>query len=294
MFDRVLVVDWSANSAPKRGADSIWVAELHVGDLDRGVHAWNPSTRHAAAELLIDRLEAVPRSRTLIGVDFSIGFPAGFAAALGLVGVPWSSTWSRLVEWIDDDGRNRNNRFAVAADLNACISGSAAPFWGCPPSASAPTLTSTKPVEDESLPEWRVTEEALRAAGHRPFSSWQLFGAGSVGGQALLGIPVLERLRRSRPAVEVWPLTTGLGKVELEPGGVLIAEVWPSMYDVPDVGEGPKDRRQVAAVADALVAAIGAGELGAWFSPSCPPHRRRDVVEEEGWVLGAGIGSGRR
>jgi len=291
VFDRVLVVDWSANSAPKRGADSIWIAELHVGETLGNARIWNPPTRHAAAELLSERLDAARRARTLIGVDFSIGFPAGFAMALGLAGTPWSSTWAFLAERIADDHRNRNNRFALAADLNACVSGTAAPFWGCPPSALAPTLTSTKPVDDACLPEWRTTEHELRTAGYRPFSSWQLLGVGSVGSQTLLGIPVLERLRRTHRDVEVWPLSTGLCAVDVAPGGVLVAEVWPSMHQVPDTGPEPKDRRQVAAVAAALVAADGAGELSSWFTPTCPPQRLGVVVDEEGWVLGAGLAS---
>ena len=289
MFDRVLVVDWSANSAPKRGADSIWIAELHVGESVRNIRIWNPPTRRAAAELLSERLDAVRRARTLIGVDFSIGFPTGFATALGLAGTPWSSTWAFLAERIADDHRNRNNRFAVAADLNACVSGGAAPFWGCPPSARASTLTSTKPVDGACLPEWRTTEQELRTAGCRPFSSWQLLGAGSVGSQTLLGIPVLDRLRRSHRDVEVWPLSTGLCAVDVAPGGVLVAEVWPSMHQVPETGPEPKDRRQVAAVAAALVAADRAGELPSWFTPTCPAQRVGAVVDEEGWVLGAGL-----
>ena len=43
---------------------------------------------------------------------------------------------------------------------------------------------------------FRAAEEVLRSQGRRPFSSWQLFGAGAVGSQSLLGIPMLDRLRR--------------------------------------------------------------------------------------------------
>ena len=133
---------------------------------------------------------------TLIGVDFSLGYPAGTAAALGVRGAPWSAMWAMLAEQIVDDERNRNNRFAVAAELNEQLTGSAAPFWGCPPSCGRNVPDQHEAaVRGDSLGEFRSVEAALRSRGHRPFSSWQLLGAGAVGSQSLLGIPMLDRMR---------------------------------------------------------------------------------------------------
>ena len=45
------------------------------------------------------------------------------------------------------------------------------------------------------LAEFRANELAVRATGRYPFSIWQLTGAGSVGSQAMMGIPVVSALR---------------------------------------------------------------------------------------------------
>ena len=55
MFDRFVVVDWSANSTPKRGRDSIWIAVLD----GHGVSVSNPSTRAAAEESLAELVDVI-------------------------------------------------------------------------------------------------------------------------------------------------------------------------------------------------------------------------------------------
>jgi hypothetical protein len=284
MFDRYVVVDWSANSTPKLGADSIW-----VGVHDRGgqVSITNLATRHGAEAFLVELLEAEPVATTLVGVDFSLGYPAGTAAALGLSGTPWSAMWAMLSEQITDDERNRNNRFAVAAGINEQLTGSAAPFWGCPPSAVGRYLTSTKPPSWDSLVEFRAVETALRSRGHRPFSSWQLLGAGAVGSQSLVGIPVLERMRRRfADSFDVWPYTTGFGPSTGRRGAVMVAEVWPSMLDIGDVGGLVRDAAQVDAAARWLATADATGELDVMFSPPISAEVAAVAAAEEGWVLG--------
>ena len=134
--------------------------------------------------------------RTLLGVDFSLGYPAGTAEALGLSGTPWRAVWTLLSALVVDADDNANNRFEVAADLNRRIGGGPGPFWGCPPSRRSPTLTTTK-TRPDPLAEWRIVEAELRRGGHRPFSGWQLLGVGSVGSQSLVGIPRLAALERS-------------------------------------------------------------------------------------------------
>ena len=127
---------------------------------------------------LIDLVESDPAVSTLIAVDFSLGYPAGTAAALGLTGAEWSAMWDLIADRVTDDDRNVNNRFAVAAELNERLTGAAAPFWGCPPSARGRCLVRTKPSLATGLAEFRAVERLLRARGARPFSSWQLLGAG--------------------------------------------------------------------------------------------------------------------
>jgi hypothetical protein len=281
-FDHIVVVDWSASSTPTRGRDSIWIAQAN----HHGTSLENLATRAQAFERLRSIVDERAGSSVLIGVDFSLGYPRGTAAALGLKGTPWHAMWGMLAEAIIDDDHNDNNRFAVAADLNAWLDGGPGPFWGCPPSQASATLGTRKPPAF-ALPQWRVVEEQLRRHGHRPFSSWQLLGAGAVGSQSLVGIPVIERLRRHAPdRVAVWPFTTGLGLTGLRTDAVVVAEVWPSMIDV-DPGVHPvRDACQVHAVATWLGAAQSANVLDAMFSPSLPSDVSTLAVAEEGWVLG--------
>ncbi len=284
MFDRYVVVDWSANSTPKLGRDSIWIATLdQTGD----VSVVNVATRSEAERRLVELFIADPMSTTLLGVDFSLGYPAGTASALGLAGAPWSAMWEMLADRIGDDDRNGNNRFSVAGELNERLSAGTGPFWGCPPSAANGHLTTTRPAATEAFAQFRAAEEVLRSQGRRPFSSWQLLGAGAVGSQSLLGIPRLARLRRRfGNRVEVWPFTTGVEAPVLRDGVIVMAEVWPSMLDVDVAGTEVRDAAQVAATARWLADADAGGALGAMFSPALSPDVSEVAVAEEGWVLG--------
>lgn len=275
-FDRVVVVDWSASSRPKRGRDSIWIAVLD-GD---GVSTTNPATRAAAAVALDDLCRR--SGRTLLGVDFSLGYPVGTASALGLSGVPWRATWELLTALIVDTDDNTNNRFEVAAELNARVGAGPGPFWGCPSSRRSEMLSTTK-VDPTPMDEWRRVERRLRRRGLRPFSSWQLLGAGSVGSQSLLGIPRLQRLERVLIAadrtVDVWPFTC----VGPPTADVVIAEVWPSLHPHPERPTGRvRDELQVIHTAQRLARDL---DLGVW-SVADAGHRK-SVRGEEGWIAGA-------
>ena len=286
MFDRHVVVDWSANSTPKLGRDSIWIG---VHDRDGQVTTANLATRRSAEAFLVELLEAEPTASTVVGVDFSLGYPTGTAAALGLHGTPWSAMWTLLSEQVTDDERNANNRFAVAARLNERLTGSAGPFWGCPPSAAGRHLTTTKPRSRSRFDEYRAVEAVLRDGGHRPFSSWQLLGAGAVGSQTLVGIPVLDRVRSHFAGrLDVWPYTTGFSPPAGVRGSIVVAEVWPSMLDTGHAVDtaSVRDAVQVDATARWLAAADATGELGAMFSPAVSAEVAAGAIAEEGWVLG--------
>jgi hypothetical protein len=137
-----------------------------------------------------------------------------------------------------------------------------------------------------ALAEFRATERALRAAGRRPMSVWQLAGTGSVGGQTLTAIPILERLLDEHDAVEVWPLTTGLAMPALDAGGVVLAEVWPTAFDPPVPGGAPRDAAQVHHVVERLCEADLDGTLAQWCAPPVAEVDIAAVTAEEGWVLG--------
>jgi hypothetical protein len=289
-FDRYVVVDWSARSAPATGADSIWIADLAGGEVELA----NPPTRRRAADRLHEILDSSADDRVLLGFDASLGYPSGTAALLGLRGTPWHSTWQLIAGLSTDDERNRNNRFAVAAELNRRSGQASGPFWGCPPSQVGCHLAATKPSRLE-LAEFRSTERVLRQAGLRPASCWQLLGAGSVGGQTLTLLPLLtEMLRRRRGSFQIWPFTTGLGVPRIEAGSVAVAEIWPTLFPVDHGGTVVKDAAQVRDTALALRSLDASGELATWFTPRLPGIEADQVVAEEGWVLGAGVVGVRR
>ncbi len=288
MFDRFVVVDWSANSAPKLGRDSIWIAvhDRTGGGTDH-VSVTNLATRASATTFLAELFESDPGSITLLGVDFSLGYPNGTATALGAVGTPWSAMWTLLAHSISDDDRNANNRFVVAGDLNQRLTGAAAPFWGCPPQAASRYLTTTKPTTTAPLAPFRAVENELRAQGRRPFSSWQLLGAGAVGSQSLVGIPRLHDLRRRfSDRIEVWPFTTGFRAPPLDAGAIIVAEVWPSMFDIDAADHRVRDAAQVGTTARWMADTDATEGLAALFSPAMSPEVSAAAIAEEGWVLG--------
>ena len=87
MFDAFVMVDWSAAAVPRTGRDSIWICWSDAA----GERLVNPATRHQAKALLAEWLMAARSKgeRVLMGFDFPFGYPAGFAARLGLAGPPW-------------------------------------------------------------------------------------------------------------------------------------------------------------------------------------------------------------
>ena len=285
MFDSFVIVDWSAANVPRTGRDSIWMCR-RCGDHETLV---NPPTRQAARVLIADWLVAARAAdeRVLLGFDFPFGYPAGFAARLGLSGPPWRAIWDEIASLIADDEGNRNNRFDVAESLNRRVSDGAFPFWGCP---AAPVRTHLRGKHhrrhgSDGLAERRLVDLYIPSA--QP--CWKLLGAGSVGGQALTGIPVVRALRddpRWCGQTQVWPFETGLSAPR-EPG-VVIAEVYPSLWAVSPAANEPKDRAQVRTVAQFFAARDRAGELAALFAgdPGLGPDKRRMVETEEAWTLG--------
>jgi precorrin-8X/cobalt-precorrin-8 methylmutase len=284
LFDAHVMVDWSASSSAKTGADSIWIAGLQPQVL-------NPATRQEAMDLLADRLsDLMAQGKTvLLGVDFGLGYPTGFAAKLEPKRPDWQAIWRRLGAWIEDGPDNANNRFQVAARLNQLVSGAASPFWNTPKDIDG--LPRTKPADFAGLGEYRLCE--ARCPGTQ--SVWKLYTAGSVGSQSLTGIARLQALR-SRPDladhIKVWPFETGLNALDRpEPGTIIVAEIWPSLIPVPS---GPvKDAEQVKALSAHFAHLDDAGRLGPLFTgdPSLSAAEKLAVEREEGWILGV-VGAG--
>lgn len=293
LFDNYVMVDWSAAAKPATGADSIWIGTLRRDvRLQLRFEAQNPPTRKAALEAINSLLAEFDKrgDRTLIGFDFPFGYPTGTAAALKFEGMPWAAMQAFLTKEIKDKPDNANNRFQVAAMMNRLISGGPFPFWGCPPRDVLTTLQSkkTRPHGPGDLPEHRLAE--LAAKGASPI--WKLYTAGSVGSQALTGIPVVKKLRDARPDARIWPFETGykaLGREDLDGVRIVMAEIYPSMVRaVPAPGE-VKDLAQVRAIAEHFATLDEAGKLAAAFGPAkgLSEAQIETIEHEEGWILGA-------
>ncbi len=288
LFDTVLIVDWSARSTPspaRPSPDAIWIGSAGAGaEPPRYVR-----TRHAAEQYLRHRLREAREAgrRVLVGFDFPFGYPAGFAEAVtGRADA--LALWDDIAARIEDAPDNRNNRFAVAAAFNACLPG-IGPFWGCPAAldlAGLPARGNARAAH--GLPERRRVETRLRTA--QP--CWKLFTTGSVGGQALLGIPLLHRLRAAlAPHVAVWPFDTGLSAPAAP---IVLAEIYPSLLAAEiRAATRPgeiRDEAQVRVTATALAALDAGGALAPLFAAASdlPLADRATVALEEAWILGAG------
>lgn len=293
LFDSYIAVDWSAAAVPRRGRDSIWIAAVRRDDAGRARRTLleNPATRADATDHLIALARAgVKRgARTLIGFDFPFGYPAGTAAALGLAaaGGAWRATWDRIDGLLRDGADNANNRFDVGATLNAEISGEAFPFWGCPAGKSGPMLRAKgrRPHAPGEPAERRLCESRVRTI--QPV--WKLAYTGSVGGQALTGIPRVRRIRDDaalRATTRIWPFETGLA--DDPAAAVILAELYPSLVDPVALPGRPKDAGQVVATATALAARDADGTLGDLLAgdPGLTAEERAAVVGEEAWILG--------
>jgi len=292
LFQAYVMVDWSASSKPVTGADSIWVGVMKRNvRFQMAFEAHNPATRGAAERLLEDILGDLrrKRERALVGFDFPLGFPRGTAAALKLSGAaPWRQVLDFVSKEVKDKATNENNRFQVGAKMNRLMTGSAFPFWGAP-ARDAQTMLSVKRVREHEvgdLPEFRLAEEATKG----PSSIWKLYYQGSVGGQALTGMPVVSRLRDAHgERAKLWPFETGwkpLTPSDLDGVEAVFAEIYPSMFTSKTVAGAVKDETQVRAVCERFNTLDEKGQLGALFGPAKDDPRREVVESEEGWILG--------
>lgn len=179
---RAVAVDWSGARDPAVQRRAIWVAEADDGRL-RALTAGRTRLETAAHLLTI----AGPATDTVVGLDFSFGFPEWWAHAHDAAVGPemWRVTADRGEGW-----------------LAAC----APPFWGragCPrPPAAGPA--------------YRRTE---LGGTPRPKSIFQIGGAGQVGTGSIRGMPVLIGLQRA--GLPIWPFD------EWPATGPVVVEAYP-------------------------------------------------------------------
>lgn len=271
-FDTIVVADWSARSAPspaKPSKDAIFLGICRDGY----VATLYQRTRSQAMRSLVGLIDGELRAgrRILAAFDFPFGYPAGFARAVLGTDDPLAM-WAYLAETAEDDDRNGNNRFDVAAELNQKFPMDG-PFWGHPVQASFDGLPFRKPRYDAfPFKEKRQIETLIPRA--KP--CFQLMGAGSVGSQAILGMARLQALRdRYRDALSVAPF-------EVPDTPVVLAECYPGL--LADAITARTRKNEIPDKAQVRVLAHALGRLN--------PDRLIDLLEQgdqtEGWILGYG------
>ena len=230
--------------------------------------------------------------RVLAGFDFAFGFPQGFAKLLtGKNG--WKGVYEYLAEHLQDDELNENNRFELAAAINSKIPGAGGPFWGLPRNQEIEGLTSTSPWKgvnelsygDATLNRLRHTDAGTKGVQE----VWKLYGAGSVGGQTLTGIPAVWKLRNAdgiADHAQIWPFEIGMTKKAdlAKKPLVVFAEAFPSTAEatVRDLErshrDAPKDQLQVRALGMEMHRADQEGKLFEWFfsATSIPADARKE------------------
>lgn len=275
IFHRIAILDWSAAKGPKRGKDSIWLAEASQD----GCSARNLATRQAAEQALTDLIAdcLLKDHRLLLGADFAFGAPKGFIARLTgqSTALSW---WAWLAARVSDTKKNQSNYRHVAVEMNRLFPQDG-PFWGNGEASQITGLPRLKPDLPPGLSQHRKTDRVALGPRSSPKPVWQLAGAGAVGAQVLTGLPVLERLRHRFPRqISVWPFEPPTAKI-------VLAEVYPSLLSdavraLCDATGMVPDEAQVRLLAQALhrLGPTAIADLLA-LDTACP---------EEGWILGAG------
>lgn len=263
-FDSFAMIDWSGgnDTGPRPRKDAIWACVARAGQAEEPVYLRNRLLAEAWLNELID-VELFEGRRLCIGFDFPFGYPLGFAAAL-----TGSNDPLRLWDWFDwaiEDTPKANNRFDVAGQINTRFGGRG-PFWGNGLKRDIDGLSRTKADYHNPFPDRRKVEMLAKGS----FTCWQMSGAGSVGGQVMMGLPVLNRLRSAfGDRIAVWPYQP-LDRP------IALVEIWPSLT----VGRPPKDMIKDAWQVQQVALAL---------SHQSPMSLDRDIAvnaPEEGWILG--------
>ena len=270
-----------AQAIVREGAKAV-AAGLNPMDLKRGIDI--------AVQTVVDDLKK-RSERALVGFDFPLGFPRGFAEALKLPGEhPWRAAWDQLDKMVKDKPDNTNNRFGVGSEINRRLTGGPFPFWGCPPRDTLTTLQPKRGREHGSgdVPEFRHVDSERKSVN----SVWKLYYNGAVGGVAILGIPMARRLRARFPSMRAWPFETGwkaLAEADLAGIDVVAAEVADARVKAQPLPGELKDPARLRVLAEHLAKLDEAGKLGALFAPTrrVSPEIAQAVEHEEGWALGA-------
>ena len=199
-IDRVFAVDWSGDQRTARR--KIWLCEVVSGTVRR---LENGRSRSEVTNHLLQEASTDPHF--VVGLDFAFSFPAAFLRKRA----------HKRVETVWEEAELLGERW-----LAHCPN---PPFWGKP--------GKKMPLLGDLLQ--RTTELAVaEESGLRPFSVFQIGGAGAVGVGSIRGMPELTRLRAG--GFSIWPFH--------EPAFPLAVEIWPRLFMGSVRKSDPEERRR--------------------------------------------------
>ena len=265
MWDSYVMVDWSGGNdrgkTPK--ADAIGAC-VHRNGIAEDPQYFR--SRQAFTKWINPFIETeLTAGRTaMIGFDFPFGYPEGFGKHLTGQDDPLA-VWQWLLDRIEDAPK-ANNRFDIAGEINKTLPGTG-PFWGNGLKRDIPHLPRKGLSRGSNpFPERRRVDMLAKGT----FTCWQLAGAGAVGSQTMMGLPILQTLRQNfANKISIWPF-------EPLDSPIAFVEVWPTLF----AGLTPinmiKDAHQVQATVKVL-ACKDLTSLHADLHVTAPV---------EGWILG--------
>lgn len=262
----VLIADWSAGNdrGPVPRRDAIWTCLVTPDGEDTRYHR----NRQVAEDWITAAIDhEIGQGRSLLaGFDFPFATPAGFARALTGSDDP-RALWDWFATRVTDTPR-ANNRFDLAGQINARFPGTG-PFWGNGLARDIPHLPRKGNARDFR---WTPARRAVETRASGTFECWQLSGAGAVGSQMIMGLPLLARLSRRFPTA-VWPW-------DRAPAPLTLMEIWPSLL-APQVRAATRpgdirDAVQVRLLARSIAAMTAAQRAHVLDVPATP----------EGWIFG--------
>ena len=301
LFDAYIMVDWSAASKPVTGANSIWIGILAKdARLKLQFRAVNIDTRLKAREFLEDMVGKLTKrgDRVLLGFDFSLGYPAGTAEALGLK-LDGKAPWQAMHEHLACEAEGQAGQFQ--RPLRHCRRNE---LRRLERTVSVLGRPGARCRLDAGQHEARLYGRPLAGIpDRRSLSARQQAGPAEIGLAAGLyrqrrqpvpdrEFPMSTRLRETWPGARIWPFefdpAEPLTEEALTDVNVVITEIYPSLTKAkPESGE-TMDAAQVREIAHHYASLDEKGALSGAFSTAktLEPAENTKIQAEEGWIPG--------
>lgn len=200
---------------------------------------------------------------TIIGMDFSFGFPVGTMRQV-FQASSWIEMAAIIRKLVDTQGTAR----AVAEAINARPE-----YAGQGPFRTNATRNAFRFHLDSGIPYYRTVENYVPQA----ISGWYLGSGATVGYSIITGIAALGQLIDARKGglcdFAVWPFE------EIVPGKHVLAEVYPAIWPKPVQLIGSEHERDAIRIAEGLASL----KLAAFTLPGSAGSA---TIAEEGWILG--------